>query len=112
MKRFKVRPAEVFALEFEDGKEIQMSFNMKALSILGELINNKKVQLNSPQFISAIIYSGCKSMNEDFTEEEANALYVQLQDSQPEAMEAILNEYFDASGIDKEELKKKLLQTL
>lgn len=112
MKRFKVRPAEIFALEFEDGTEIQMSFNMRALSILGELINNKRTELTGPTFYASLIYAGCKSMNEDFTEEEANALYIQLNDSQPDAMNAIFDEYCDAAGVDQEALKKNMIQNL
>lgn len=112
MKKFKVMPAEVFGLEFADGKVIEMTFNMKALAYLGELINNKKDVFNSHLFYSSIIYAGCKAINENFTEEEANALYIQLSESHPEAMNGILEEYCIASGVNQEDIKKNVIMNL
>lgn len=112
MKKFKVIPAEPFGLEFADGKIIEMIFNMKALAYLGEIINDKKNIFNSHLFYSSIIYAGCKAMNENFTEEEANALYVQLSESQPEAMNGIIEEYCLASGVNQEDIKKNAIQIL
>ena len=109
MKKYKVRPAEPFALEFADKTIIEMSFNMKALSYLGELINEKKTALSGPTFYASIIYAGCKSMNSDFTEEEAQALYITLSEANPDAMTAIFNEYCDAANIDQTEIKKNIL---
>ena len=62
MKTFKVKPAEVFALQFTDGKKIKMSFNTRAMSILAEQINNRKISLAGPDFFSSIIYAGAKSI--------------------------------------------------
>lgn len=112
MKKFKVRPCEAFELEFSDGTTIPMCFNMKALSHLGELINNNKITTEAPSFYSAIIYAGCKAMNDDFTEEEANALYVTLSESHPDAMTGIFEEYCDAAGLDQESLKKNAMMML
>ena len=56
-KVFKVKPAEVFALEFTDGKKIEMTFNTRSMSILAEQINNNKISLTGPEFFSAIISS-------------------------------------------------------
>lgn len=109
MKTFKVKPAEKFALEFTDKKKIYMCFNTRALSYLGEEINNRKIKLAGPDFISAILYAGAKVCNPDFTVEEANALYVQLEESSPEALNGIINEYCIASGVDTEALKKNLI---
>lgn len=109
MKTFKVRPAESFALEFNDGKTIEMRFNTNSMSILAEQINNKKIELTGPSFISAIIYAGAKSCNPDFTEEEANALYVTLNDSMPDALNGILDEYCKSVSVDAEELKKNAI---
>lgn len=112
MKTFKVKPAERFALEFEDGKTIEMVFNAKALSIMGELINNKKVDINGPTFYSAIIYAGAKACDEDFSEDEADALYIQLNEAQPEALNGILTEYCHASGLNDEDLKKNAIRLM
>ena len=112
MKTFKVKPAEKFALEFTGGEKIEMCFNMKALSILGEQINNKKITFSGPEFFAAIIYSGAKACNPDFTEEEANALYIRLEESMPDALNGIVEEYCHAAGIDPEEIKKKAVMSL
>ena len=93
MKTFKVKPAEVFALQFTDGKKI-------------------KISLAGPDFFSSIIYAGAKSINPDFTEEEANALYVQLEDSCPDALNGIIEEYCNASGVDGETLKKNAVMKI
>ena len=107
MKVFKVKPAEKFALEFLGGEKIEMCFNMKALSILGEQINNRKITFSGPEFFAAIIYSGAKACNENFTEEEANALYIRLEESMPDALNGIIEEYCHAAGVDIDEVKKK-----
>lgn len=112
MKTFKVKPAETFALEFADGKKIEMTFNTRAMSILAEQINNHKISLTSPEFFSAIIYSGAKSHNPDFTEEEANALYVTLEDSYPDALNGIVDEYCKSIGIKSETLKKNAIMKM
>lgn len=112
MKKYKVKPAEVFALEFTDKSTIEMCFNMKALTYLGEMIGKNKDAIAGPLFYSAIIYAGCKAMNPDFTENEANALYVTLSESNPDAMNAIFEEYCKASNIDQEKLKKKAVMML
>ena len=112
MKTFKVKPAEVFALQFTDGKKIKMSFNTRAMSILAEQINNRKISLAGPDFFASIIYAGAKSANPDFTEEEANALYVQLEDSCPDALNGIIEEYCNASGVDGETLKKNAVMKI
>lgn len=83
-----------------------MVFNTKSMSILAEQINNHKISLTGPEFFSAIIYAGAKSCNPDFTEEEANALYIQLEESCPNALNGIVEEYCDASGVDSDALKK------
>lgn len=112
MKTFKVKPAEVFALEFSDGKEIKMSFNTRSMSILAEQINEHKILLTGPEFFSAIIYAGAKTINPDFTEEEANALYVQLEESQPDALNGIVEEYCSAISVDTNSLKKNMMLNL
>ena len=109
MKTFKVKPAERFAIEFVGGEKIEICFNMKALSILGEQINNKKITMSGPEFFAAIIYSGAKACNPDFTEEEANALYVRLEESMPSALNGIIDEYCLAAGVDIEQVKKKAI---
>jgi len=109
MKTFKVKPAEVFALQFKDGKKVKMSFNTKSMSILAEQINNKKISLAGPDFFSAIIYSGAKSCNPDFTIEEADAIYVTLEESCPDALNGIVDEYCNATGVNTEELKKNAI---
>lgn len=109
MKTFKVKPAEEFALEFIGGERINLCFNMKALSILGEQINNKKILISGPEFFAAIIYSGAKACNPDFTEEEANALYIQLENSMPSALNGIIEEYCSAAGVNIDEVKKKAI---
>lgn len=112
MKTFKVKPAEVFALQFTDGKKIKMTFNTRSMSILAEQINNHKITLTGPKFFAAIIYSGAKAINPDFTEEEANALYVQLEESCPDALNGIVEEYCKASGVNTETLKKNVMMSL
>lgn len=112
MKVFKVKPAEVFALEFTDGKKIEMTFNTRSMSILAEQINNNKISLTGPEFFSAIIFCAAKSCNPDFTEEEANALYVQLEESFPDALNGIIEEYCKAVNIDIEDIKKNLLTSI
>ena len=112
MKIFKVKPAETFALEFSGGEQIPICFNMKAMSYLGEQINNKKIVFSGPEFFAAIIYAGAKACNPDFTEEEANALYVRLEDSMPSALNGIIEEYCAAAGIDPEEIKKKTVMSM
>lgn len=112
MRIFKVKPAEVFALQFKDGKKIKMTFNTKSMSILAEQINKNKISLAGPDFFSAIIYSGAKSANPDFTEEEANALYVQLEESCPDALNGIIEEYCEASGISTDTLKKNAVMNV
>lgn len=109
MKKYKVKKAEPIALEFEDGKTIELCFNMKALMFLGEELSDKKISLKGPEFFSAIIYSGIKACNEDYSKEEADALYVTLSESYPEALNGILDEYCEASGVDTEELKKNAI---
>ena len=109
MKVFKVKPAEKFALEFIGGEKIEMCFNMKALSYLGEQINNKKIVFSGPEFFSAIIYSGAKACNPDFTEEEANALYIRLEEGRPSALNGIIEEYCAAAGVDIKKKKKKVV---
>lgn len=112
MKTFKVKPAEVFALQFADGKKIKMSFNTRSMSILAEQINNHKISLASPDFFASIIYAGAKSINPDFTEEEANALYVQLEESCPDALNGIIEEYCSASGVNGDTLKKNAVMKM
>lgn len=112
MKTFKVKPAEVFKLQFTDGKDIKMTFNTRSMSILAEQINNNKITLTGPDFFAAIIYAGAKSCNPDFTEEEANALYVQLEESCPDALNGIIEEYCSASGVDTDTLKKNAILKL
>lgn len=112
MKTFKVKPAETFALEFSKGEKILICFNMRALSILGEQINNKKITFSGPEFFAAIIYAGAKACNPDFTEEEANALYVRLEDSMPSALNGIIEEYCLAAGVDIDEVKKKAVMAM
>jgi len=112
MKVFKVKPAEAFALEFKSGEQIEMCFNMKALNILGEVINNKKITFSGPEFFAAIIYAGAKACNSDFSEEEANALYIRLEESMPDVMNAIIDEYCLAAGVDVEEVKKKAVMAM
>lgn len=112
MRTFKVKPAETIALEFTDNKTIEMKFNTKAMSFLAEQINNNKITLTGPSFISAIIYAGAKACNPDFTEDEANALYITLEDSDPEALNGILEEYCKANNVDSEYLKKNAILKL
>ena len=112
MKTFKVKPAEVFALQFTDGKKIEMTYNTRSMSILAEQINNRKITLTGPEFFSAIIYAGAKSCNPDFTEEEANALYVQLEDSCPDALNGIIEEYCKSTGVNTDTLKKNTIANL
>lgn len=112
MKIFKVKPAEKFALEFEQGEKIIMCFNTKALSFLAEQINEKKILLAGPEFMAAIIYAGAKACDEEFTIEKANALYVKLEESSAEALNGILQMYYESSGIDGNEVKKNLIRTL
>lgn len=112
MKTFKVKPAEIFALQFSDGKKIKMTFNTKSMSILAEQINNHKISLTGPEFFSAIIYSGAKAINPDFTEEEANALYVQLEESCPDALNGIIEEYCQSSGVRTDTLKKNVIMQI
>lgn len=109
MKIIKVKQAEKFALEFSDGKRIEMCFNMKALQYLAEEINGKKILTKSHEFFAAIIYSGCKACNENFTIAEADALYATLEQSTPEALEAVIIEYYEASGVDEKEIKKNAI---
>lgn len=109
MKKFKVKEAEPIALVFGDGREIQLCFSMKALMYMGEEINERKIKLTGPDFFSAIIYSGAKACNPDFTREEANALFVRLSESYPDALTGIIDEYCEASGIDTSNLKKNLI---
>lgn len=112
MKTFKVKPAEVFALQFSDGKKIQMSFNTRSMSILAEMINNKKISLAGPEFLAAIVYAGAKAVNPDFTEEEANAVFIQLEESFPDALNGIIEEYCQASNIDMKEIKKNVVMNV
>jgi len=112
MKTFKVKPAEVFALQFKDNTKIKMTFNTKSMSILAEQINNHKISLTSPDFFAAIIYAGAKAINPDFTEEEANALYVQLEESCPDALNGIIEEYCNATGVNTETLKKNVIMKM
>ena len=112
MKIFKVKPAEEFAIEFESGEKIKFCYNMRSLSILGEQINNKKIVLSGPEFFAAIIYAGAKSCNPDFSEEEANALYIRLEESAPSALNGIIEEYCLAAGVDMDDLKKKVVMSM
>jgi len=112
MKVFKVKPAEEFALEFASGEKIKLCFNMKALSVLGEQINNKKITFSGPEFFAAIIYAGAKACDPEFTEEEANALYVRLEESMPSALNGIIEEYCSAAGVNIEEVKKKAVMAM
>jgi len=112
MKTFKVKPAEAFELEFSDGKKIEMVFNTRSMSILAEQINNRKITLTSPDFIASIIYAGAKACNPDFTEEEGDALYVQLEESCPDALNGIIEEYCTSTGINTDTLKKNMIMKL
>ena len=109
MKTFKCKLAEPFALEFADGKIIKMVFNTKSMSILGEQINNHKIALTGPEFFASIIYAGAKAINPDFTEEEANALYVRLEECQPDALNGIVEEYCSSAGVSIDKLKKNTI---
>lgn len=109
MKKIKVKKAEPIELEFSDKKKICLVFSMNALLVLGEEINERKIKLNGPEFISAIIYSGAKAYNPDFTREEGDALYITLSESYPDALNAIVDEYCDAAGIDVDSVKKNLI---
>ena len=113
MKTYKVTPAEVISLEFEDGHSIALKFNTRAMAYLGEIMEGKKITPEDPAyFYAAIIYGGAKVCDSNFTFEEAEALYVQLQDMQPSALQAVLNEYFESAGVDLNNFVKKNLTRL
>jgi len=110
MKTYKVKPAEVIGLEFEDGKTIALKFNTRAMSYLGEIMEGKKITpADLAYFYAAVIYAGAKVCDPDFTFEEAENLYVQLQEMQPGALEGILQEYYSSAGIDINDFVKKNL---
>lgn len=112
MKRYKVTPVETIELEFEDGHIIAMRFSMKAMAYLGEMLKTRKIAMVGPEFYSALIYAGCKAVDEDFTIDEADALYVTLNDSQPEALNGIFSAYCESVGIDEDEIKKKAMKAI
>lgn len=112
MKRYKVKPVEKIELEFEDGHVIPMMFNMKSMGFLGEAIREKKTRIVGPEFYALIIYAGCRACDDDFTFDQAEALYVTLEEAYPEVINGILSAYCEAVGVDEEDLKKKAITQL
>lgn len=110
MKTYKVKPAEVIGLEFEDGKTIALKYNTRAMAYLGEIMEGKKITPDDlAYFYAAVIYAGAKVCDPDFTFKEAENLYVTLQEMQPGALEGILEEYYSSAGVDINDFVKKNL---
>lgn len=113
MKTYKVTPAEVIGLEFEDGHTIALKFNTRAMEYLGEVISDRGISPSDlAYFNAAIIYAGVKTCDPNFTFEEAENLFVQLQEMQPSALNGVLNAYFESTGVDPEKFVKKNMNQL
>lgn len=116
MKTIKVKPIEEIEFVLND-KTYLCSFNMLSMAYMQEAITTldcRLDELSTAHLVSLMLYAGIKANDGDFTQEEANALAMQLD---PGCFNDIISSYEEAvtgsmDEKDKERLKKMVAQYL
>lgn len=104
-KIINVKPVSEIELQFEDGKSLTLRFDVKALLNFNDLDDglNGFIKDNSlPIMCSKIIYIGAKSVDNDFTYDEAYKITSQLD---PSTITTIINEFNESMGTVKSEVQ-------
>lgn len=116
MKKIKVKPIEEIEFVLND-RTYLCSFNMLSMAYMQEAITSldcRLDELSTAHLVGMMLYAGIKANDINFTQEEANALAMQLD---PGCFGEIISSYEEAvtgsmTEKDKEDLKKMVAQYL
>jgi hypothetical protein len=108
-KRINVKPLTELELVFEDGKNLELVYDVKALLHFNELANEFLKDPTIPEICAKIVYIGGADRNESFDLEEARKVVACLD---PETITIIINAFNETMGAGKNEVQKDLQKKL
>ncbi len=111
-KKIGVKPVIEIELEFQEGNSLNIRFDAEAISNFSELEGGLTSFINEdrlPERCAKIIYIGAKSLQSEFTLEEARAIVSEMS---PITITEIVNEFNESMGYAKNELQGELQKKL
>lgn len=117
MKTINVKPIEEIEFNFPSGEKYICSFNMRAMGYMQEAIttlDGRLDEISTNHLVAMMLYAGIKANDENFTQEQANALAMSMDPScYAEIIESYENAFMGSmSDKDKTQLKKAMIQYL
>lgn len=113
-KKINVKPVSELELQFEDGNIVTLRFDVKALLNFNDFedgLTGFIKDASLPTMCSKVIYIGAKSLDDNFTYEDALKITAELD---PCTITEIINEFNESMGTSKNELQgeyqKKLME--
>lgn len=108
-KTINVRPITEIELVFEDGKSLQLKYDVKALLFFNDVADGLFQDPSIPEICAKVVYIGAASNTEGFTIEEARTIVSNLD---PETITVIIDEFTKGMGLQSNEVSKELQKKL